>query len=84
MSSALTTRSYSLSVVSGNKYKFKIQARNAIGYSVDSAILQVIAGIKPDQPDPPTTSVSVNNVLVVWEAPSLNSLADYGSALIAY
>lgn len=51
---------------------------------MDSAVLLVIAGIKPDQPDPPTTSVSVNNVLVDWEAPSLNSLADYGSALTSY
>jgi phosphoribosylformylglycinamidine (FGAM) synthase PurS component len=47
------TTSFTVSV--GKTYSFKIEARNSVGYSAYSSVLQVLAADKPGQPGTPTT-----------------------------
>jgi hypothetical protein len=44
----------------GNTYKFKILARNIVGYSVQSAELSILASAIPSVPTAPTTSASAS------------------------
>lgn len=47
------TTSFTISV--GKTYSFKIEARNSVGYSAYSSVLQILAADKPGQPGTPTT-----------------------------
>lgn len=69
---------------SGSVYSFKIEARNIIGYSEYSQTLAVKAAIVPSAPVDVTTERQINNLIISWVAPSLNSLDDYGDAIIGY
>lgn len=66
-------------VIAGNTYKFKILARNIVGYSAQSAELSVIASRIPTVPTAPTTTISGNKVAVAWTAPY-----NGGSAITIY
>lgn len=74
-------REYTTSVTlqSGDNYKFKVQARNAVGYSLDSAELVVRAARVPDVPTDVTTTIALNNVEISWTQPY-----NGGSGLLAY
>lgn len=64
----------------GTRYLFKVQARNAFGYSADSATVSILQAEKPLKPDAPTTlEISDQAVIIDWNAPS-----DQGSPITAY
>ena len=53
---SLTTTSYTVNGLSADTiYQFVIQARNSIGYSSSSSIIEVRASGVPDAPATPTT-----------------------------
>ena len=56
-------------IMSGRTYKFKVEARNSVGFSAESAVLSVLAAQVPDQPQAPITSVSGSSVLIQWAIP---------------
>lgn len=58
----------------GSRYSFKVQARNSIGYSVDSNTITALAAIVPSKPLSPSTYLQVNSVIAKWTAPTTNSL----------
>lgn len=85
LEASVTTQYYSTSVTlsAGTTYVFKVQARNSVGYSSDSAELSVLAAKLPDTP------VSLANVAesttgyqvgLSWSDGSYNG----GSAVIDY
>lgn len=60
-------------------YQFKIMARSIVGYSEESSAVSIRSAKVPDQPDAPTTTISGDNVVIDWTAPS-----NGGSPLTAY
>lgn len=60
-------------------YKFKVQSRNSFGLSAYSSELELTIGFKPAQPEPPTTVVVANQVIVSWVAPD-----NRGSPITSY
>jgi hypothetical protein len=68
----------------GVTYYFKIEARNVIGYSGESAVFGIKAAIKPTSPTGVTTSRSLNDVILTWTPPSVDSVTDYGDVIIGY
>lgn len=71
-------------LISGKTYQFRLESRNAIGYSLYSNIVYAIAAVVPSAPLAPTTTLNVNNLIIDWNAPSVNSITTYGSAIIGY
>jgi hypothetical protein len=65
--------------VTGTTYTFKVNARNAFGYSEDSNEISVIAAQKPSKPSSPTTSFANDIVTVSWDLPT-----DNGAPITAY
>lgn len=57
-----------------------MEARNSIGYSNASTSIAVLAAIVPSQPAAPSTSASINSVIISWTAPVSNN----GSPIKAY
>ena len=57
-------------LTAGKTYKFKVEARNSIGYSEESNELTAIAAIVPVAPGAPSTIMDVNNVILSWSSPS--------------
>jgi len=54
----------------GSTYQFKVEARNAYGFSVFSNTVSILAAQIPDQPFPaPTTTWIPDNVIVSWSIP---------------
>jgi hypothetical protein len=47
-----------VSIISGQTYKFKVQARNEVGYSPDSDEISILAATIAYVPDTPMTYVS--------------------------
>ena len=60
-------------------YKFRIEARNAYGFSDLSDVLEVICASVPDKTAEPTTAVVASNVEISWTAPF-----NGGSEITAY
>ena len=81
LANAVTTTAYTASsLVANTIYTFKIEARNAVGYSDFSSEVSVRAAARPSTPTAPTTSVITNTgVVITWVAPF-----DGGSPLTAY
>lgn len=50
----LLTFTFSTGLVAGNKYSFKVRAKNHVGLSDFSNDAMVVAGLIPDKPLPPT------------------------------
>ena len=67
------------SLIAGNTYKIKVQARNIYGYSADSEVVSILAAQIPDQPSAPTTEFQTTQVEISWTAPF-----DQGSAITGY
>lgn len=85
LSDILTVKYYTVtSLTAGKTYKFKVEARNSIGYSLPSNELTTIAAIVPTAPGAPSTIMNVNDVVVNWSPPSQTSQTAYGSAIIGY
>lgn len=61
-------------------YSFKVEARNAIGYSQESEVVQIRCAIEPAQPSAPTTLTVINDVKISWLAP----VTDNGASISAY
>jgi hypothetical protein len=58
-----------VSLIAGETYKFKIEARNEVGYSSPSQEIAILAATYPDPPMAPTTSVNGEDVIISWIAP---------------
>jgi hypothetical protein len=56
-------------ITAGATYKFKVEARNSVGYSLQSQELSVLAAQPPDKPAAPITSFSGLSVVVTWLPP---------------
>lgn len=56
----------------GTVYSFRIEARNAYGYSAYSAEVSVLAAAIPATPSPPVTEISGSWVIIRWSEPSIN------------
>lgn len=72
------------SLQAGTTYRIRVEAKNSIGYSEYSNVIEAIAAIVPTATPDPTTIMDVNNVIVDWSAPTSDSEAAYGSAVIGY
>lgn len=59
-----------LGMTTGSTYTFKVQARNAYGYSWTSNTESILAAQKPAIPSAPTTSFADGFVTITWSAPS--------------
>jgi len=77
----VTTTSYTtiVSLITNEQYKFKVQARNAVGYSLDSSEITVRVARKPDVPTSLATAINGDFVKISWAAPY-----DGGSPLLSY
>lgn len=60
-------------------YSFKVEARNVIGFSSESASVSIRSAAIPDTPSAPTSTVNESNVDITWTAPY-----DGGSAITSY
>jgi len=63
-------------------YTFKVQARNLIGYSLDSTTVSIRASSIPDTPSDPTTTINGANVDFAWDI--LGTDNNGGSPITAY
>lgn len=59
----------SISLIKGQIYTFKVQARNTVGYSVESNELGVLVAQVPDKPEAPTTTIDGDTVRIDWIIP---------------
>lgn len=77
----ILTRNYESSVLitPGATYRFKVYARNSVGYSVASQILPILCGQVPDKPAAPTTARSSSSIVTSWTEPY-----DGGNTIYAY
>ena len=80
-------------LISGNFYLFKVETRNAYGFSFFSDIVQVQAALPPDQPSAPVTEfvwastalrtsggdAATGTTKVTWQAPN-----SQGAAILSY
>jgi len=57
-----------------------VEARNAVGYSDLSDIASIVCAIGPSQPGAPTTTTSVNDLIISWSAP----VSDNGAEIKSY
>jgi hypothetical protein len=66
----VTIKSYTTSnpLVEGNFYSFKVKARNAVGFSDESAVISIKAAQKPDKPLNVATAIVSGGVAVSWTA----------------
>jgi hypothetical protein len=72
------------SISSGSFYKFKVEARNAVGYSEYSQEFEILSAIIPGAPSTPITYNDGTNVFIRWDPPSTNPIVDYGDAIRGY
>lgn len=80
LQSEIITKHYiATGLVPGTIYKFKVQARNAFGFSATSTELSLYCAFIPSIPLAPTTTVVANTVVVSWQEPAQN-----GAAISAY
>ena len=55
----------------GSSYKFRISARNSVGYSPASSVLTIVAATIPSQPSAPTTTLNGETSFTFdWNPPS--------------
>ena len=65
--------SYSASsLTTGNVYQFRVEARNAYGFSAFSTEVAVLAASPPSTPTAPTTAISGANIVISWQEPAAN------------
>lgn len=56
----------------GTVYSFRVEARNAYGYSAFSAEVSVLAATIPATPSAPTTTITGSWVTINWTEPATN------------
>jgi len=56
-------------LTAGVTYRFRVAARNIVGYSFMSNFISVLAAQEPDKPDPPATRLVGGNVEISWTDP---------------
>jgi hypothetical protein len=63
---AVTVKEYttSVSLIAGETYKFKVEARNEVGYSSFSSEIAILAATYPDPPLAPSTTINGDTVIV--------------------
>jgi len=59
----------SVSLIKGQTYRFKVQARNSVGLSLHSVELPVLVAKTPDKPAAPSTIIDGNYVKITWLTP---------------
>lgn len=81
LASGVTNRFYTTTntLVAGQTYRFKVEARNSVGYSAYSQELSVLVAQEPDQPQAPITSIVGDKVKIQWVVPY-----DGSSAITSY
>lgn len=83
--SSVTQKEYQVeNLIQGVTYKFRVLARNEVGYSSASEELEVLTAIVPEAPIDVVTSVVANDIVIDWNHPSADFNADYGASLIRY
>ena len=77
-----TSYKHTENIETGESYKLRVKARNAVGLSEYSDEVTVVAAVRPLVPSAPVTSLkdNNNNVLVSWQVPS----DDGGSPVLSY
>ena len=67
----------------GSSYKFRVSARNSVGYSTPSSVLTIVAATVPSQPSAPTTTLNGETSFTIdWNPPAdLGGLAINGYRL---
>jgi hypothetical protein len=78
------TTTYLQPVTPGNYYKFKVEARNAVGYSDESEVLIMLAAIIPGAPTDVITYNDGTSVYLRWTPPSPDPVMDYGEPIRGY
>lgn len=78
------TTTYLQTITPGNNYKFKVESRNAVGYSDESEVLIVLAAIIPGAPSTPITYNDGTSVYLKWDHPSMDPVVDYGEPIRGY
>lgn len=76
---ALKYYTTSVTLVPGAIYKFTINARNSIGFSLGSSKLEIMAARIPDAPINVVTQSNSSNAWVSWSSPY-----NGGSPITAY
>jgi len=80
LKSGILTPSYTATnLITGQSYKFYVQARNILGNSPFSATATVLCAWVPFTPATPTTTVVGNQVVIAWNTPNPN-----GSPMLGY
>jgi len=71
LATGVVSKSYqtTITLTAGATYRFKVEARNSVGYSLKSTEYAILAAQPPNKPATPVTSISGLNVLVSWTAP---------------
>ncbi len=57
-------------LIFGETYRFIVQSQNSFGVSINSTELILTCAGTPNAPNPPTTSINGNSLVVTWTAPS--------------
>jgi hypothetical protein len=73
------TEYIALGLSQGSSYQFKVETRNAYGFSVYSNTVTIIAGQVPAQPSAPVTTWSPDDVIITWTSPD-----NGGSSITGY
>lgn len=77
---SILTQAYTITGLTlGITYEFRVESRNAIGYSPTSDVFTILHALAPVTPDAPVTSNSGQDILISWTAPSNN-----GAAITSY
>ncbi len=69
----------SLPLIVGRTYKFRVEARNSVGYSAISVPISILTAQIPATPVPPTTTLFGDTIVVSWIQPD-----DGGTSISAY
>jgi hypothetical protein len=75
VSGVVTSQYTATGLVAGNRYSFKVEARNSFGYSALSSAVTILCATTPSTPVAPASSVSGPNVVITWTAPNSNGQA---------
>ena len=58
-------------LLAGSSYKFRVSARNSVGYSTPSSVLTIVAATVPSQPSAPTATLNGETSFTInWSPPT--------------
>ncbi len=61
-----------------------MKARNAVGFSLQSQVITILAAIVPSASSTPITYNDGTNVYIKWNPPSSNPVVDFGDVIRGY